>query len=824
MKKISLKNGLFGSEKLVAVFGIIVLILLGHYRLLAGANFFIHDDWLSISNYTYGNTLGNGWRPDKSLGISFFFGEPGMWNPWSLLSLWERIVPSREFAYTFSVLILMVCTAFILYVFLKEMNLNGLNNNQMILLSVLVIFCCYQETYYFSRGWITLVLGIPLMVMFLFDYLQKPRPIHYFVLPLIYCLVALLGNLWSLTQICSLGFFTAILFALYYKRKIMEVLGRYLFISFLAGAVFLILSSWAVYPLLLEKVTVEYARVKVKEFPAFDLRLNLAAMINYLHGLLMVQWVPLDHNIVGIGYKPLHSFVPHVVFPPIFVYFLSQKAQSFWEFAYKWLIIILLIHTGLEQVVPYYGSLYAYFHAKTTTVVTMYSHIYPLQIALLAIFVSRIGQSDLIVSNKGGRLIQQGITVLLVCFFSALSIFSLVAISAPEALPRLAGRLFENSTVMSVLGQRLEFVREVMLYNLQRVQELMHWHTALFCATSILIVAPFLNNKWLMALGKIPKYFIVLMLLANAMLYSWSVYPLNEQPLFWQSRERQQYAFEATDRFYRVEEGHQNDLEYFRRVWSGLEGGGHRVRELVGFVEPPGLNLSGLVSFDSKANAELLYYIFKDAGSPISSLRELYRGGPVVAHELLDMAAVKYYYSDREILNPPQNLTLIIKERQLYVYENKNAWPYFYLANDIKVKEGEHLKSVTRGSAYVDRADMFELGPKAGSSIVGLKKFSYGDLLFDFNGRQEEFMVIADAWHPFWQAEANGQPLQVLKANEVFKGVRLPAGQYAFRLFFDTTPYKKGIPVSIVSWILFIAGFIYVSKRRQNPAFKEANQ
>jgi len=130
------------------------------------------------------------------------------------------------------------------------------------------------------------------------------------------------------------------------------------------------------------------------------------------------------------------------------------------------------------------------------------------------------------------------------------------------------------------------------------------------------------------------------------------------------------------------------------------------------------------------------------------------------------------------------------------------------------MEEGEHLNNVQRGTAYLSENDFFKLPENAGNSSVQLKEFSYGRMVFDFQGDKEELLLVADAWHPFWKATSGDKDLSVVKANEIFKGVKLPSGDYTFTLFFDTSPYFPGIYVSILAWILFLTALFLVLKYR----------
>ncbi len=86
------KHNTVGPDKndIVPILLIVGMILLGFYKIFFGADFFVHQDQYLTSNFTYGNSIGNGWRPDKGFGISFFYGDT-ITHAWSLFSFWEKI-------------------------------------------------------------------------------------------------------------------------------------------------------------------------------------------------------------------------------------------------------------------------------------------------------------------------------------------------------------------------------------------------------------------------------------------------------------------------------------------------------------------------------------------------------------------------------------------------------------------------------------------------------------------------------------------------------------------------------------------------------------
>jgi len=90
---------------------LIGLVLFGYYKIFFGADFFTEEDPATIYGYSHGNAVGNGWRPDKGFGVSFFFGDPGAFHAWSLFSLWEKLFSAPHRAYNISIVTLLIVAA-----------------------------------------------------------------------------------------------------------------------------------------------------------------------------------------------------------------------------------------------------------------------------------------------------------------------------------------------------------------------------------------------------------------------------------------------------------------------------------------------------------------------------------------------------------------------------------------------------------------------------------------------------------------------------------------------------------------------------------------
>ena len=159
------------SKNIVAVLLITIIVLVGYYQLFLGADFFVERDPFAAFQWAHGNSIGNGWRPEKGFGISFFLGDPGVFHPWSLLVIWEWIIGNGVLAYASSIVLLLILTAFAQYCFLRKIA-PGIKWASLFL-APLIVFGPLQHEFYFQRHWITLATGTPLLLMLLYNFMNK---------------------------------------------------------------------------------------------------------------------------------------------------------------------------------------------------------------------------------------------------------------------------------------------------------------------------------------------------------------------------------------------------------------------------------------------------------------------------------------------------------------------------------------------------------------------------------------------------------------------------------------------------------------------------
>jgi hypothetical protein len=807
----------FLNEHGLPLLVIVLIVLVGYYKVFLGGTFLTTENNLATSNYTYGTTA-NGWRPDKGMGLSFFFADVGMWHPWSPLVWWEMIMPSRATAYDSSIILLGILASFSQYFFIRKI-LPGANRWFAVCVAPLIVFCADQDGYHYLRISISYLVGMPVVLMVLYDYFKSPRFEHVLKMALVLWFVAFFGNLWSLFSLLSLGFFFTLLYRAYHKEAWAKTARNLISIYMPALLFVILLGFWEFYSLFYEKSTIGYMREKMMTLmPNIYLGLDMKATVEFLRGIFVMEWYPHNTEIVGLPTWPMvYQHYVNIIFPFVLLgyVFLRKKNLSFWEFTLKWLVFFYLIHTGLSRtnLIPGYGAIYSYLNELSSKVFTMYGVIYPLQVPLIAFFLWRVSEDNVQIPIARGNAMRKFFAVAIALPFIVMMLLSIVVVLAPGFLESFSTDLMNRYFPAAIKGISKSQAIDIVQYNLWCLKQILSVSSILYYASSAVIAGIFLRDHWLKRVAQLPKVFLAAVILINSILLSWSIFPMEKDQRLWQQEALRSVEFHPTDRFYYVSgrrEDLKDKLELFHQKWSS-EKSKLSAKLPVGLLEPPGLSISGLKSFAPKSEGQWVYQAFNGDGKNRLVHLRLYYGGPLHVSDLLDISAVKYYYSDKPLEDLPGQLEPYAQGNGLYIYKNTRAWDYYYLADRlIPFKSFEDIHDVIPSSAYVAPEDMFDLSSGNTSQSAVLKKFSPGWMVFDFNSSREALLVVADAWHPFWKAAAQGAAVPVLKVNGIFKGVHLKPGHYDVTMYFDCAPYKFGIYVSVVAWLVFAGLWLWI--------------
>ncbi len=78
------------------------------------------------------------------------------------------------------------------------------------------------------------------------------------------------------------------------------------------------------------------------------------------------------------------------------------------------------------------------------------------------------------------------------------------------------------------------------------------------------------------------------------------------------------------------------------------------------------------------------------------------------------------------------------------------------------------------------------------------------------------WLVLTDTYYPGWNATVDGNPVEILPVNVMFRAVGVPAGEHIVVFEFKPRSLQLGVLVSGLALIVFLVGLVVVVKRGEN--------
>jgi hypothetical protein len=92
------------------------------------------------------------------------------------------------------------------------------------------------------------------------------------------------------------------------------------------------------------------------------------------------------------------------------------------------------------------------------------------------------------------------------------------------------------------------------------------------------------------------------------------------------------------------------------------------------------------------------------------------------------------------------------------------------------------------------------------------------ELVIDAVASQDSFLLLADMFYPGWQAEVDGVPTPIYRANVSLRGIALPKGQHTVRFSYQPTRFFRGLWITAIALSALLIWFGAAAYRVYWPA------
>jgi len=78
--------------------------------------------------------------------------------------------------------------------------------------------------------------------------------------------------------------------------------------------------------------------------------------------------------------------------------------------------------------------------------------------------------------------------------------------------------------------------------------------------------------------------------------------------------------------------------------------------------------------------------------------------------------------------------------------------------------------------------------------------------------RQKGWVLLLDSWYPGWEAEVDGRPVEILRANGFFRAVEVPAGEHTVTFRYRPAIFCRAVLVSAAGFALWLGMMLFSFK------------
>jgi hypothetical protein len=137
----------------------------------------------------------------------------------------------------------------------------------------------------------------------------------------------------------------------------------------------------------------------------------------------------------------------------------------------------------------------------------------------------------------------------------------------------------------------------------------------------------------------------------------------------------------------------------------------------------------------------------------------------------------------------PDDLPLVARTSDGYIYENPDAFPRVLFATEARGADFARMLSDGIWPAADLRSTVLLERPPTGAAPrrpgqVRVVSYRNTEVILEADSPDGGFLVLNDLWHPWWLADVDGKPAEILRANVLFRAVAVPAGRHRVRFVF----------------------------------------
>ncbi len=203
--------------------------------------------------------------------------------------------------------------------------------------------------------------------------------------------------------------------------------------------------------------------------------------------------------------------------------------------------------------------------------------------------------------------------------------------------------------------------------------------------------------------------------------------------------------------------------------------------------------------------------------------------------DALDLLGVRYVLvsgaANYQKFFTDQGFMRVLRKGGISIFENPDPFPRAFVVGALMKAPGIPSDRGYSGRRLVFTTDPELLGAAAkleissrapsGSDVselesgsVEISEYRHARIVLQASLVEPAVVVLADTWHPSWQARVDGEPVHLGRVDEVLRGVALPAGRHQIIMTYAPRSLPFALIVSLIT-VAFLVFRVWAASRRR---------
>jgi hypothetical protein len=154
----------------------------------------------------------------------------------------------------------------------------------------------------------------------------------------------------------------------------------------------------------------------------------------------------------------------------------------------------------------------------------------------------------------------------------------------------------------------------------------------------------------------------------------------------------------------------------------------------------------------------------------------------------------------------------LVHSGDVKIYQNLEVLPRAFIVHRARsVASEEEALDLMSSPTFVPanevllvQTEVEETALGTGESNVRIVSYDPEQVKIEASLESPGYLVLTDTHYPGWQAEVNGEPVPIERANLYFRAVHLPPGEHQIAFTYAPSSARVGLGVGFAAWVIWI--------------------